>query len=310
MKNSFIRIFEYDLIEREEKRLRLFYSHLKETQTSPPLIERRISNADLFSIQYHAYHYLEPIEHVTDYRINDFLQRWYFERVLNSSESDWQDVKNDVTVYLSHDHTIFGDIDHGMHIINLIQEINYNPTPDSRHEPAQTVFNRHNHEGIQIRQTISQAFSRQIILNSNPNPTSEKSAEEIIDDIESIATSIRTDRNIISLSPATTACNNHREDHNTSLDDALFEIIRSHFVFERWMKRFQLNLKDLETEWAEIYTDFLERIERLARLKETISKDNEIRKKAHIIERFGQWLWAIRRLIAEDSGLDSRALHS
>ncbi|MDP8245449.1 MAG: hypothetical protein P9L94_15295 [Candidatus Hinthialibacter antarcticus] len=313
MSNDPLRAYEYELIERMEEILHAFHFHLLDGGVSARQAEQRLANAELFLIQYHAYHYLNDVSSLTPQRISDFLCVWYFERIESRSESDWKETLQTLDLFLRY-----------LLDSKTIQSIGAQALFDAVEFPGEyeTLENEYNQQPLSVKRQddvpledffVDEAPIDDDLALTPPITLSFQSCasfHEMVDSIQHDLPSIEPRKNVIALKPAPSGDGPPNPVAETdNVQEFILDLLRGDLVFHRWLERKRRHLKDVRgalLHGYQHYETLLLHINQLAR--ELPPSEEEAAQGCAVLDQLDKQLWSLRNRIAAEFRLDLRSL--
>lgn len=306
-----IRTYEFELIEQMEAVLESYHFYLLDKGVSARQAEQKLANAEMFLIQYHAYHYLDDLSCLIPERISDFLYSWYFERVDCCSESDWQETSlaiQELLQYLFETETL-NFPNPLVYIQAAAPNISYQLLADKyKQRPMVTSYQ----DDVPLEELLDDDDDT---MESFQNLSARSAAhfnsiEDILEQLNQNLPHIDQRKNVISLVPlqnpdAPGPSNSYLE----TINENVFTLLRGNRVFQRWLERNRRHLSDVRSSLREsfdYYDSLLLNMNQIA-IKRPISCDFSSEER-NILERLDKQLWSLRNRISAELRLNLRCL--
>ncbi|MBZ0256609.1 hypothetical protein K8I31_11135 [bacterium] len=307
-----LRTYEFELIEQMEAILDAYHFTLLDKGVSARQAEQKLANAEMFLIQYHAYHYLDDLSCLIPERISDFLHCWYFERVDCRSESDWRETSlavQELLQYLFDTETL--DFSNPLiYIQAAAPKANYQLLED---EYQQRPLITAPQDDVPLEELLEDDFDDAVEEFQNLLAGSIfrfNSIEEILEQLNQNLPHLEQHTNVIALVPRQ---NQEPQDYSNSIsetiDENVFNLLRGNRVFQRWLERNRRHLSDIRSSLRErfdYYDSLLLKMNQMAKKRpESCDVTPEERM---ILERLDKQLWSLRNRISAELRLDLRCL--
>lgn len=306
-----LRTYEFELIEQMEAILDAYHFTLLDKGVSARQAEQKLANAEMFLIQYHAYHYLDDLSCLIPERISDFLHCWYFERVDCRSESDWRETSLAVQKLLQYlfDTETLHFPNPQIYIQAAASNANYQLLEDEYQQRPLITAPR---DDVPLEELLEDEYDavepfQNVSARSN---THYSSIEEIFEQLNQDLPHIEPHTNVIALVPLQ---NQDAQDFSNSIsetiDEIVFNLFRGNRVFQRWLERNRRHLSDIRSslrERLDYYDSLLLKMNQMTKKRpEPCDVSPEERM---LLERLDKQLWTLRNRIAAELRLDLRCL--
>lgn len=308
-----LRAYEYELIEQMETILHAFHFHLLDDGVSARQAEQQLANAELFLIQYHAYHYLDGLSSLTTERISDFLRVWYFERIESRSESDWKETKKALNRFLSYllNSALIEHFDSAM-IEDIFDSIGDYRSLESEYARQPLFALQQNDIPLEdILQDDAEYSENDNLIRTGAYPYHNyASFHDMVVSLQNDLPATQPRKNVIALMPMPPG--GDAPSSTVEIEDVqkfILALLRGNCVFQRWLERSRHRLNDVRKALLNDYQHYQTLALRMHQLARDLPPaEEEATRGRAVLDQLDKQLWSLRNRIAAELRLDLRTL--
>ena len=326
--SSILENYENELIENLEDLLDDFFTDLVSQGLKSSTAERHTANADMFLVQYHAFHFLQGIETITPEKIYDFLGLWYFQRVFSPSRSDITSILGSLKklfTFLQQQNRVTDEtwgkikpvLNDKHYFMERYEEYEANPP---EYEEEGDISDEEMYDLVNSIMSVpppeEEEEFEEDLSEEDDRPAS---LQEILNQLKAAIEPPDRQDNVISLEsklqiksgtePLVLTAEPHSPRTLESLKEQCLAMHQSNLIFIRWLDRFRCQPADLPPDAFGLCASCDSMLEYLLPILEGEVEDpKEIEYGHELLDIMDRMLWAARHRISQVMGLDLRLL--